>query len=505
MNVSQRKAGVVLSYLSQAVQIITGLVYTPIMLRLLGQSEYGLYQLVFSVVSYLSLLSLGFSSCYMRFYSRFKASKDENEIARLNGMFMTIFLVVSGICILCGAVMIANIRAIFDSGLTEAEYATARILMVLMVFNLAVTFPTSVFDSNVTAHEQFIFQKVVLLLQNLLNPFITLPLLLMGVGSVGMVVVTTLLTLAKLIANMYFCIRKLHIQFIFREFNFALLKEMWVFTFYIFINQVVDQINWSVDKFLLGRMAGTVAVAVYGLGGTLNSMYLNFSTAISNVFVPQVNKMVAEHDDNRELTYLFTRVGRVQFILLSLIISGFIFFGHSFIIFWGGKEYASSYYVGLLLMIPVTVPLIQNLGIEIQRAKNMHKARSIAYLIIAILNVFLSIPLIKLWGEIGAALGTAISLIVGNVIFMNWYYQNRVNLDILYFWREIFKFTPGLLIPIIVGCLEHYFLPIDQKIILLVGIIIYTAVFCLSMWFFGMNEYEKDLLKPYLRKVHILK
>jgi O-antigen/teichoic acid export membrane protein len=252
-------------------------------------------------------------------------------------------------------------------------------------------------------------------------------------------------------------------------------------------------------------MAGTVAVAVYGLGGTLNSMYLNFSTAISNVFVPQVNKMVAEHDDNRELTYLFTRVGRVQFILLSLIISGFIFFGHSFIIFWGGKEYASSYYVGLLLMIPVTVPLIQNLGIEIQRAKNMHKARSIAYLIIAILNVFLSIPLIKLWGEIGAALGTAISLIVGNVIFMNWYYQNRVNLDILYFWREIFKFTPGLLIPIIVGCLEHYFLPIDQKIILLVGIIIYTAVFCLSMWFFGMNEYEKDLLKPYLRKVHILK
>jgi len=505
MRISQRRAGVVLSYLSQIIHILTGMVYTPIMLRLLGQSEYGLYQLVYSVVSYLSLLSLGFSSSYMRFYSRYKAKKDDNEIAKLNGMFMTIFLVISGICILCGAVMITNIKAIFASGLTEAEYAKAKTLMILMVFNLAITFPTSVFDCNVTAHEQFIFQKVISLLQYLLNPFITLPLLLLGYGSVAMVVVTTFLTVAKLIANMYFCIQKLHIRFEFRGFNFSLLKEMWVFTFFIFINQIVDKINWSVDKFLLGRIAGTVSVAIYGLGGTLNSMYLNFSTAISNVFVPKVNKMVAEHNDNRELTYLFTRVGRVQFLLLSLIMSGYIFFGQSFMVFWGGKEYASSYYVGLLLMLPVTIPLIQNLGIEIQRAKNMHKARSIVYLVIAILNIFLSIPLIKLWGEIGASLGTAISLILGNVIFMNWYYHNRIGLDMLYFWREVFRFIPGLILPILVGYLEHYFLPIEQVEILIVGIIIYTAVFSISMWFFGMNEYEKNLFRPYLRKVYFLK
>ena len=71
----------------------------------------------------------------------------------------------------------------------------------------------------------------------------------------------------------------------------------------------------------------------------------------------------------------------------------------------------------------VTVPLIQNLGIEIQRAKNMHKARSAVYLFIAIANVFVSIPLIKLMGPAGAALGTAISLFAGNIIFMNWHYH----------------------------------------------------------------------------------
>ena len=133
-----------MSYLSQAIQILSGLVYTPIMLRILGQSEYGLYQLVYSVVSYLSLLSFGFTASYMRFYSRAKAKNDENEVNRLNGMFMLIFLIIAGVCLFCGSVMIKNIQVIFSNGLTEDEYATARILMALMVFNLALTFPNSV-------------------------------------------------------------------------------------------------------------------------------------------------------------------------------------------------------------------------------------------------------------------------------------------------------------------------------------------------------------------------
>lgn len=91
MHINQRKAGVILSYAGEIVKILVNLVYTPIMLRLLGQSEYGLYQLVYSVVSYLSLLSLGFGSSYLRFYSRYKAQNDEDGVAKLNGMFILIF------------------------------------------------------------------------------------------------------------------------------------------------------------------------------------------------------------------------------------------------------------------------------------------------------------------------------------------------------------------------------------------------------------------------------
>lgn len=501
MHVNQRKAGVIISYLGQFVHILTGLIYTPIMLRLLGQSEYGLYQLVYSVVSYLSLLSLGFGASYMRFYAREKAKNNEDGVAKLNGMFMLIFGAISGICIFCGVVMIANIRSIFGVGLTDTEYEIARILMILMIVSLTLTFPNSVFNCIITSQEKFLFQKTLVFLQYLLNPFLTLPLLIMGYGSIGMVTVTTTLALAVLLSNIYYCFKKLHIRFCFRNLHFSLLKEMWGFTIFIFLNQIVDQINWSVDKFLLGRLAGTTAVAVYGVGGQINSMYLQFSASVSNVFVPKVNKIVAESGDDFELTRLFTKVGRIQFIIMALILTGFTFFGRSFIRFWAGERYSESYYVTLLLIYPVTVPLIQNLGIEIQRAKNKHKARSIVYLFIAIANVFISIPLIKLFGSSGAAFGTTISLVGGNALFMNWYYHNKLGINILYFWKNIVSFIPGLLIPCALGAFYMVIEDGDSLPKLIFGIMIYVAVYCGSMFFFGMNQEEKNIVKGPIKKI----
>lgn len=499
--INEKKAGVILSYLGQIVKIIVNLIYTPIMLRLLGQSEYGLYQLVYSVVSYLSLLSLGFGSSYLRFYSRYKAQKDEDGVAKLNGMFMLIFCSISIICVLCGTVMIGNIRGIFGTGLTDNEYETAKILMGLLIINLALTFPNSVFNCSITAHEKFLFQKLLILFQNIFSPFLTLPLLIMGYGSIGMVSVTTFLTFALLLSNVFFCFKKLHIRFMFQELQVGLLKEMWVFTFFIFLNQIIDQVNWSVDKFLLGRFAGTTAVAVYGVGGQINSMYLEFSTSISNVFVPKVNRIVAGSNDNEQLTKLFTKVGRIQFLVLGLVLSGFIFFGYPFVKMWAGEEYGASYAVAILLIVPVTVPLVQNLGIEIQRAKNMHKVRSIVYLFIAIANVFISVPLIKFFGPAGAALGTAISLFAGNIIFMNWYYHARIGMNMIYFWQEIAKFIPAFIAPCVVGIAIMKFINITGLVKLGVFAGVYAAVYGLSMYFLGMNEEEKQLVMGPIRKI----
>ncbi len=502
MKMNQLKIGVILSYATQAVHILSGLLYTPIMLRLLGQSEYGLYQLVNSVVSYLSLLSLGFAASYVRFYSRYKVRRDVHGIANLNGLFMVIFVIIAIVCILCGIVMVYNAKAIFGNGLTETELSKAKVLLGIMVFNMAATFINSVFSSIITAHEKFFFQKLVSFLKVLFNPFITLPLLIMGCGSVAMVVVTTGLTITALLADTVFCLKKLKVRFVFRSLDFSLFKEMWGFTFFLFVGMIVNQVNWSIGKFLLGRMIGTVAVAIFGLAAQLNSMYLTLSTSVSNVFIPRVNNMVAKNEDKNELNKLFIKVGRIQFLILGLIITGYIIFGKEFIGFWAGQGYDEAYIIGLFLMVPVTVPLIQNLGIEILIAKNRHKTRAMVYLLVAVFNVLISVPCIKRWGASGAAVGTAISLIAGNVFFINWYYHKKMELNMITFWKSIFGIFVPMAIAAVLGVVTKRVLMRSEGVVcLLLAIIVYCIIYLLMIWFFGMNVQEKNLLIKPLEKV----
>lgn len=501
MKINQYKSGVMLSYTTQIIHILSGIIYTPVMLRLLGQSEYGLYQLVASVVSYLSLLTLGFGAGYVRFYSQKKARGDETGIAMLNGMFFIIFSVFAIICLLCGVIMLINIKTIFGDGLSVGEMNKARLLMALMVFSMAISFMSVVFTNNITVHERFFFQRIIELLRALFNPFLALPLLIMGYGSIGMVLVSTALTVFSFCMNFWYSKKKLKMKFSFRKFDFGLLKEIWIFTFFIFINIIVDQVNWNVDKFLLGRMKGTVSVAVYGVAAQLNALYQTLSTSISSVFVTRINSIVAEKKGDNALTDLFTKVGRIQFIILALVLSGYVLFGHEFIGIWAGEGYDDSYIVGIFLMVPATIPYIQNLGIEIQRAKNKHKTRSVVYLIIAVLHILLSFPLIRIFGAVGAAMGTAISLTAGNVIFMNIYYHKKLGLNVIRFWKEICRFLPALIPAVIIGVLVKNILSLNGVVGLSVNICIYTVTYCLLMWLFGMNKSEKELILSPLRKI----
>lgn len=500
MRINQLKAGVILTYVQLIVGNIISIIYTPIMLRILGQNEYGLYNLSSSTISYLGLLSFGFGSAYIRYYSKYRVENNENEIKKLNGMFITVYSVIAIVALIAGTILIFNIDRIFKNGLTVAEINKSKILMSFMVFNLAISFPTSVFNSYITANEKFLFQKVLGTIQTIINPFVMIPVLLMGYKSVGMVIATTVITLLYSGVNLLYCLKKLNMKFSFGKFDFNLMKEITIFSSYIFLNMIVDQINWNVDRFLLGMFKGTGAVAVYGVGSQFNSYYLSFSTAVSGVFIPKVNRMVTKSEDNKILTELFTKVGRIQFIILSLIMSGFIFFGQYFIKIFAGEGYELAYPVALLLMFPVTVPLIQNLGIEIQKAKNMHKFRSILYFIIAIGNLFISIPLCKIYGIIGCAIGTSSTMILGNCILMNWYYHKKVGLNILYFWKSISEFIPGLIIPIFAGIIIS-FIGINNIIRFLGMGLIYIIVFSISIYKFSMNDYERELFRGPLLKI----
>ena len=194
MKINQLKLGSVLAYLQMALNVIVGVVYTPIMLRLLGKSEYGLYSTVSSTISMLAVLSLGFNSGYIRYYSIYKKRKDEDAISRLNGLFLIIFAIIGFVALICGIYLSTHLELVFDHGLTAAEYTIARRLMLLLTVNMAISFPMSVFQNIISAHERYVFLKLMGMAKTVISPLIALPLLLMGYRSVAMVVATLLVS-----------------------------------------------------------------------------------------------------------------------------------------------------------------------------------------------------------------------------------------------------------------------------------------------------------------------
>ena len=497
----QKKAGVLLSYGQTVLSTVISLVYTPVMLRLLGTSEYGTYTLVSGFISNLSLMSFGLGSAYVRYYSRAKVQEGEDGVAHINGMFMVIFLVISAMSLLVGGVLVANVQNIFGAKLTAHEIETARVLMALLVVNIAVSFPCSVFSSYITANERFFFQRVINMIRTVLNPIVMLPLLLMGLGSISLVVVTLVLSVVTDAFNIWYCAKKLRMRLTFGHFDFTLLREMGGFSFFIFLNMIIDQINWTVDTTLLGIISGTAATAVYGVGAQINNYFKTLSTSISGVFTPQINRIVAEGQGDEKLTSLFTRVGRIQFMLLMLVLTGFVFVGEPFIEAWGGGEYQGAYAIALMLMVPVTLPLIQNLGIEIQRAKNMHQFRSKVYFFMALGNVLVSIPLGMRYGGLGCAMGTAISLIIGNGFVMNWYYQTHIGLDMKYFFRSILSMVPAMVPPALLGLLAVRLHTFSGYSGVLTFAVPYTAVYALCVYRWAMNDEERGMVRGMLRRL----
>ena len=219
MKVNQLKIGSVLSYLQMGFTVIIQLLYTPVMIHFLGKNEYGLYNTIVSTISVLSILSLGFNSGYIRYFSIYKKEDNKTAISKLNGLFLTIFLIIGFVALLCGLFLSFHLDLVFDQGLTQEEYEIARVLMMLLTFNLSVSFPMSVFQNIISAHERFIILKLLGMVKTVGGPLVTLPLLLAGFRSVAMVVVTVAVSLFIDVVYFVYVIFVMKEKFIFRDFE----------------------------------------------------------------------------------------------------------------------------------------------------------------------------------------------------------------------------------------------------------------------------------------------
>lgn len=498
-NTQQLKIGIVLSYLTLVLSNVIALIYTPFMLRMMGQSEYGLYSLVASVVAYLTILDFGFGNAIVRYTAKYRAENKHEELSSLFGMFLFLYIGIGMLAFCIGIGLYNNLDLFFKDSMSTEELSKAHIMVLLMIINVAVTFPLSLFPSIIIAHENFIFHKSVNLIRILLQPCIMVILLSIGYKAIGMVVLITSLNISSLLAYCWYCFYRLHIKISFSKFKPSLLKEICSYSFYVFLTIIVDRAFWSTGQFILGMLSGTKDTAIYALTVQLCNYYMAFSVAISSVFLPKVTQLIVTDRNEKKISDLFIKIGRIQFIVLAYILFGFILFGKTFLSYWAGEGYEMVYPLAIILMIPQTIPLIQNLGISILQAQNRQRFRSFLNLTVSLISIFVGYQLTKKIGIIGCAISTSAALLIGHGFILNWYYKSRIRLNILSFWKQIFRLEIPIIITVIFILFIKFALQEDNLWIVFVEAILYTILYTTLLWFWGCNAFEKKQLTIFVQ------
>ena len=490
----QMTVGVVLSYITIAAELLSGLLYTPLVLRFLGQSQYGIYSLVISFTGYLTIFNAGANAAYIRFYVQTKET-NKTKVDSLNGLFLMIFSVLAVIGVSAGLIISRFSPQLFGNKILPQEYELVKKSFVLLAALIGFTVFNSCFNSIVIANEKFIFGKAINTLSVIAAPIITAPLLYMGYDCAAIIFVKLVVTVIMLIANIFFCFKNIHIKFKLERYSKTLLHAIFVFTWFIFLQSVTDQLNWQIDKLILARTHGTAQISVYSVGATFNGIYMQLGMAVSGVFIAQVNRLVSQNA-KKDLDDLFVQTSRLNMYITCLIMLGFTFFGKAFVLRWAGPEYADSFIVGWLLMLPLTLTMTLGLQMDISRAKNLHHIQIRINIVLCILNFLASIPLAMKWGALGSALGTFITEVFICFIVQPIYIGKVLKMDIRRVFFELLKILPSMIIPIIVGVLLNIFglIKPDYKSIgfLAVG---YTMIYAVSVWFIAMNADEKVMIK----------
>ena len=504
-NINQKKVGVLLSYVNLAISIIIPFFYTPIMLAILGQSEYGLYSLSNSVISYLSLLQFGMGSAVIRYIAKYRATDEKEKANQITGLFTIIYIFFAVLVLFVGCIFTLLSPVIFSDGLSETEISKMKILIIIMSLSTAFSFISVVFSSIINAYEKFIFKKTTDIILTILAPLFNLLVLFLGYESVGIATVSLIFQIVVLPIYMWYVAKRLGIKMKFVKPEKAFLLELFSFSIFMFLSSIADLLFWSTDNVLIGAMIGSTAVAVYNVGGVFTNLMRNLTSAINDVFIPKVTMMVAVDKSNTELSELMIRVGRLQYLMVSLLASGFIVFGQVFIHYWSGDVYADAYWVSLVTFLPSAIPILQNIAFGVIVAQHKHKFRCYIYFGIAILNAISTFFIIPYFGYIGAAICSGVSYIIGHGIILNIYYKSVIRLDIFGFWMNILKMS---FIPVIITVIGYWIVNILipwNIILMLVEGIGFVLVFILLTWFFTMNEYEKDIFKGLLNSVIRLK
>ncbi|MFN3021597.1 lipopolysaccharide biosynthesis protein [Chryseobacterium sp. TY3] len=491
---SQLKKGAILSYITIFLTNIVGLVLTPFIIRSLGNSEYGLYTLIGALVAQISILNLGLNNTVIRYVAKYRAEKKKEEESNFLGSIMLIYVGISILVLLIGAMLYLNINSIFKSSLTIQEIEGAKPMLILLICNLAITLPGGTFEAICNAYERFVFPRFLNIIKYISRALLIVVVLAQYQYAITIIWIDTLLNLAIVGTTIFYVFNVLKVKFKLDKLDLGLIKDIFSYSIWIFLFAIAYRLQWYSGQTILGITTDTITVAIFGVGVMLGGYYGAFAGAINTVLLPKATKMSVSNDDPKLYTQEMIKIGRINVLILYMILGGFILFGISFIKLWVGKTYQDAWFIAVLIMISMTLPLVQAFGNSILEAKKKNRFKSILSLITLTISVALGFFLSKKYGMYGMIIPLVIAMFINSII-TTWYYRKVFGLNIYQFFKEVFV-MPTLLLAIllIIGSFILQNFQLDSWLLLSCGVVLFVLIYLALSYFFVLDKSTKAII-----------
>jgi O-antigen/teichoic acid export membrane protein len=447
------------SWFALGVNVLVGIFLSPYILHRLGDEAFGLWILIFSVTGYYGLFDLGIRSSIVRYVAKYSANDEHEELNRLINTAMFSY---SGIGI--AAITLTVIAAYYVSAIFRIPpgfLATARWLLLMVGASVSLGFPLGVFSGILEGLQRFYLLNFTNISATLLRALLIVLALQHGRGLLTVALITVSLPLISALVNAAAVLRSLQLRFGPQYLSRSSLRRIAGYSGTTFLIIVAGRLRFKTDALIIGTFVSAAGVTYFTIGARLIDYASETVSSLAQIFVPMSSQSQAK-GDLEALRKIFVVGNRACAFIIFPITAMLTILGKSIIETWVGPKYiATGYPVLLVLLYPTTLMLAQSASGR--TLWGMAKHRTWAWVVLAegIANLVLSVVLVRRYGIIGDAIGTAIPLACSMILFLPRHLCRLLGIKVTTYLSRAFMLPTGLCIPLITALLlmRRWFIP----------------------------------------------
>jgi len=489
------------SWFSLGVNVVTGFILSPFIVHHLGDEAFGLWILIFSVTGYYGLFDLGIRSSIVRYVAKYSATGESEQLNRLVNTAMFSYSAIGAV-----AMSITLVAAYFVSSIFKIKpefVTTARWLLLMVGASVSLGFPLGVFSGMLEGLQRFYVLNFTNITSTILRTVLIIVALQHGGGLISVALITVALPIVNQLVNATVAFRQVRVHISPKYVNRDTLKLIAGYSGTTFLIIVASRLRFKTDAMVIGTFVGAAAVTYFTIGSRLVDYCTEAVHSMAQIFVPMSSQSDALGDMHR-LRTIFVAGNRMCALVTLPLTAILVILGKSVIEAWMGAKYVStSYPVLLVLIVPSTLMLVQVASSRVLFGMGKHKTLAKVTLVEGVANLVLSIILVRKYGIIGDAVGTAIPLTCTMLLFLPHHLCRILGLRLLSYLRHAFLLPIALNIPLVIVllALQRWFVPhhlLQLSLQLAIGLAVYSlgvgwAVWKKKVWHVkGLSYDERD-------------